>query len=40
VDFGLIDLPRDLRQERMGVLTAASRVVPLKELEEQAIAGE
>lgn len=39
-DFGLIDLPRDLRQERMGVLTAASRVVPLKELEEQAIAGE
>ena len=40
VDFGLIDLPRDLRQERMGVLTAASHVVPLKELEEQAIAGE
>jgi NAD(P)H-nitrite reductase large subunit len=39
-DFGLVDLPRDLRQERMGVLTAASRVVPLKEMEEQAIAGE
>ena len=40
VDFGLIDLPRDLRQKRLGVLTAASRVVPLKEMEEQAIAGE
>ncbi len=40
VDFGLIDLPRDLRQKRLGVLTAASHVVPLKELEEQAIAGE
>jgi len=39
-DFGLIDLPHDLRQERMGVLTAASHVVPLKEMEEQAIAGE
>ncbi|MEI6186470.1 MAG: FAD-dependent oxidoreductase, partial [Dehalococcoidia bacterium] len=26
VDFGLIDLPRDLRQKRLGVLTAASRV--------------
>jgi len=40
VDFGLIDLSRDLRQKRLGVLTAASHVVPLKELEEQAIAGE
>ena len=39
-DFGLIDLPRELRRERMGVLTSASHVVPLKEMEEQAIAGE
>lgn len=39
-DFGLVDLPRDLRRERMGVLTSASHVVPLKEMEEQAIAGE
>jgi len=40
VDFGLIDLPRDLRQKRLGVLTSASHIVPLKEMQEQAIAGE
>jgi NAD(P)H-nitrite reductase large subunit len=39
-EFGLADLPHELRRERLGVLTAASHVIPLKETEEQLVAGE
>ena len=39
-DFGLIDLPANLRRARMGTLTAGLHIVPLKETEEQPVAGE
>jgi NAD(P)H-nitrite reductase large subunit len=39
-DFGLADLPRELRRERLGALTEASHVIPLKEMEEQLVAGD
>jgi len=39
-DFGLIDLPVKLRRERMGILTGRKHIVPLKEADEQPVAGE
>lgn len=39
-EFGLADLPRELRRERLGALSETAHVIPLKEMEEQLIAGE
>lgn len=39
-DFGLIDLPAELRRRRLGTLTAGQHIVPVKEEEEQPVTGD
>jgi NAD(P)H-nitrite reductase large subunit len=39
-DFGLVDLPRELRREMIGALTGAQHILPAREEEEQSIIGD